>query len=376
MKNGFRIIDGDGHMQEPLDIWDKYVEKEYYDRRPIVVGHVGRILFEYGPCEAVPEGRLKPRPDSIFEDTPARYGRAFDEWWSLSSRLEAMDAEGIDVMVGFPTNGNVATSSDITDGKLQAALCRAYNNWARDYCSDSYDRVKYIAKVTSLDVDLAVEEIKRIGNQREVAAVVLPDPGAQRLWSTEEFDPLWAALCDYDLAACLHGGLADQVFFKPWRETGLAAVGHALGFPVDSMLAMGTIIFGGVLERFPKLRAGFYEANAGWLPWWLSRMDDHAVGRQGRFMYGFRLPLAPSEYFKRQCFVACDADEGALKPAVEYMNGANIVFNTDYPHPDAPMPGAVQTFLDADIPEDAKRKILRDNSVALYGDRVAAVATA
>ena len=92
-------------------------------------------------------------------------------------------------------------------------------------------------------------------------------------------------------------------------------------------------------------------------------------------MYGFTLPLAPSEYFKRQCSVACDADEGALKPVVEYLNGANIVFNTDYPHPDAPMPGAVQTFLDADIPEDAKRKILWDNSVALYGDRVAAKAT-
>lgn len=371
MKNGFRIIDGDGHMQEPMDMWEKYVEAAYRERMPKVIGHVGRTLFEYAPCEAFPEGRLKPRPDSIFDDCPARYGEAYDDWWSLSSRLKAMDAEGIDVMVGFPTNGGVATNSSITDGKLQAALCRAYNDWARDYCTDSHDRVKYIAKVTSLDVDLAIAEIRRVGNQPQVAAVVLPDPGAQRLWSTAEFDPLWATLCDYDLPASLHGGLADQNFFKPWRENGLAAVGHALGFPLDSMLAMGTMIFGGVLERFPKLRAGFYEANAGWLAWWLARMDDHAVGRQGRFMYGFSLPLSPSEYFKRQCFVACDADEGALRPVVEQMHGDNILFNTDYPHPDAPMPGAVDMFLKTDIPDSAKRKILWDNSIALYGDRVA-----
>ena len=68
MRNGYRVIDGDGHMQEPLDIWDKYVEKDYYDRRPLVSGHVARYLFEYEPCEAFPEGRKAPRPESVFAD--------------------------------------------------------------------------------------------------------------------------------------------------------------------------------------------------------------------------------------------------------------------------------------------------------------------
>jgi uncharacterized protein len=150
----------------------------------------------------------------------------------------------------------------------------------------------------------------------------------------------------------------------------MPALSHAIAFPVDAMLAMGTMIFGGVLERFPRLRVGFYEANAGWLGWWLSRLDDHLLGRQGRFMYGSHLPLAPSEYFRRQCFVAADADEAELGPVVDYTGGDNILFNSDYPHPDAPFPGSVDKFLLHAISDDAKRKILWDNSVALYGQRL------
>src|SRR5581483_11209902 len=118
MRNGFRVIDGDGHMQEPLDIWDKYVEKAFYDRRPLAIDHVGKVLFAYAPCEAYPKGRPKSRPDSLFDDFPQRYGEAYDSWWSMATRLEHMDQEGIDVMVGFPTNGNAATTLDIADPKL------------------------------------------------------------------------------------------------------------------------------------------------------------------------------------------------------------------------------------------------------------------
>ena len=80
--------------------------------------------------------------------------------------------------------------------------------------------------------------------------------------------------------------------------------------------------------------------------------------------------MKPSEYFLRQCSVSCDADEGTLSLAVEYLEGANIIFNTDYPHPDAPFPGAVDKLLEQPISEEAKRKILWDNSIDLYRDRI------
>lgn len=372
MRNGFRVIDGDGHMQEPMDIWDKYTESAYSDRVPKVVGHVGKTLFKYAPCEAFPEGSMQPRPESVFADCEDRYGDAFRSWWSLPTRLAHMDDEGVDIQVGFQTNGNAAISQNITDPDLQSALCRAYNDWATDFCRDSGRRVQAIGLISLLDVGQGIEEIKRIANRREIAAINIPDSAAeQRQWSSEEFDGLWSTLADQGLPACFHGGSAQTRLFRSLQGP-LASVSHAIGFPLDAMVSMGIMMFGSAMERHPNLRFGFYESNAGWLPFWLSRMDDHAVGRQGRFMYGNSLPLKPSEYFRRQCSLACDTDEGTLPFVAEFMDGDNLVFNTDYPHPDAPFPGSVEGILSRPLKDEHKRKILWDNSVNLYGERLIA----
>ena len=139
------------------------------------------------------------------------------------------------------------------------------------------------------------------------------------------------------------------------------------------MLSLGHLIYMGVLERFPKMRASFLEGNAGWVPWWLARLDDHAVAsrRQGMWFDAPVLPLAPSEYFRRQCFAACDGDEGSLA-GVTYLGWEdNIVWNTDYPHVDAPDPDkALPSLLAQPISDDAKKKILWDNAVKLYGERI------
>ncbi|MCH8088156.1 MAG: amidohydrolase [Chloroflexi bacterium] len=372
MRNGFKVIDGDGHMQEPLDLWEKYTEDAYRDRIPKISGHMGRVLFGYDPCEAFPEGRPIIYEDSVFADMEDRYGDAYRSWWSLPTRLQHMDQEGVDIQVCFPTNGAVATSSHIKDFKLQAALCRAYNDWAADFCQDSGGRVRFMAQFSLKDMDEAVKEVRRISPNPGTAGFMLMgfgDDGAGQHWSDQGFDVLWQLLQDRDLPAAFHGGGSQQTLFKSYTGN-LYAVSHAISFPVDCMLSIGDLVFGDVLERFPNMRCGFYEANAGWVPFWLARMDDHDVGRQGVFLQGHTMPLKPSEYFKRQCFVACDPDEGTLPFVVDYLDGDNIVFNTDYPHPDAPFPDSVDSFLGQPLSESAKGKILWDNSVALYGDRV------
>ena len=370
MKNGFRVIDADGHMQEPLDIWDNYIEKEYHGRRPLVSGHVARYLFNYHPCEAFPKGRVSPRPESVFADCPDRDGEAWETWWSLPARLVEIEKEGLDIQIGFHTNGTAALSPNIEDPNLQNALCRGYNNWARDYCSKSKGKVKFIGLVSIIDVNLAIAETERLSEIPECAAINLPDPGSSTNWADPQFNRFWETLSSLDLAASFHGGGSQTRWFRGYTETpGLASVSHAIAFPLDGMLSMGTLIFGNVLENFPKLRCSFLEGNAGWAPWWLARMDDHAIGRQSRFQYEKDVSMDPSNYFKRQCFIACDADEQTL-PFVANELGDNLIFNTDWPHPDAPIPGAVDMFLDQDFSDETKRSILWDNSIRLYGDRI------
>jgi predicted TIM-barrel fold metal-dependent hydrolase len=230
--------------------------------------------------------------------------------------------------------------------------------------------VQFIARLPR-NVNEAVKEIERTQGWSEVAAYGPPHPqGVGPEVVTETYDPLWRALVEADSAACFHGGGSQFSTYNNWRTAKLEPVSHALTCMVDGQLAMAGMIFGGVLDRHPNLRVAFYESNAAWVPAWLCKMDDHAVGRQSRFIEGHKPRSKPSEIFREQCFVACDADEGDLGHAVEFLDGGNIIFNTDYPHGDSPMPGAVGMFLDQPISDEAKRKILWDNSLKLYGSRV------
>lgn len=99
-------------------------------------------------------------------------------------------------------------------------------------------------------------------------------------------------------------------------------------------------------------------------------MGAFLAGSVGRPRFG---PSGYLCYRKRQVFVACDGDEFALPGVVSLIGSDNLLWNTDYPHPDAPDPNkALPDFLNQPIPEESKRKILWDNPARLYGERVAA----
>ena len=122
------------------------------------------------------------------------------------------------------------------------------------------------------------------------------------------------------------------------------------------------------------MRFACLEGNAGWLPFWLGRLDDHAVEgrRQAVFFDAPPLKMKPSDYFRRQGFVACDGDEAAVKAAVDLVGDDFVVWNTDYPHPDAPDPDkALDSFLAQPISDAAKKKILWDNPLKLFGKQMA-----
>src|SRR5262249_5949580 len=143
---------------------------------------------------------------------------------------------------------------------------------------------------------------------------------------------------------------------------------HALGFPCDNMTTLGHFIFTGILERFPKLRLAILESNAGWLPFWLGRMDDHTHGRNSVMGKSEKLQLHPSDYFIGQCRISCDRDVRAIKDGVDDLKGLYIVWIPDYARPDAIDPERALSVLDAQrISDDANRKILWGNAVKVFG---------
>ena len=155
--------------------------------------------------------------------------------------------------------------------------------------------------------------------------------------------------------------MADRFFNEPDKIWTMA---HVACHTVEQMYASLCVIMGGVLEKFPELRIAFLECNASWLPFWLWRMDEHYEHRHSQASK--YMSMRPSDYFKRQCYLAIDADEEPAKYSLDWTGDANFIFSTDYPHPDCKYPYATETFLNMPFSEESKRKILWDNCMKLY----------
>ena len=381
MYKGMKVMDADAHMHEPEYMWDRYVEAEYHDQVPKVAFMDGIIMVYEPDGRIIPKSDTQPRPSpGVYTEMEAKYGEAFRQWWSPEIRLSDMDRFGWDVQVCLPTgnNGNFAYRVALQDIKLGAAMCRAYNNWCRDYCSVDSSRLKFTSVLPGGDVEEMVKEARR--SVEELGAVSVRNPLlAKGKWLHDPaMDPVWQLAGDLDFPISAHGEYRQRRF-QPFADIkydpnggAMEGLDHALGFPLDNMTTMGHFIFAGILERFPNLRLAVLESNAGWLPFWLGRMDEHTHGRNSMFFNAERLPMTPTEYFYRQIYVACDGDERSLKYTVDATNGGeNIVWNTDYPHPDAPNPETALPEFDAQpISDEAKRKILWDSAVKMYGPRI------
>ena len=384
MWKGFRVIDADAHMQEPYDLWSEFMEPEFYDRRPIVNDYENKQFFHYSPCEIFPEGTGRGgaggdrgrRPPKVTQRNREKFGDAYDATWSAESRLKDMDRYGWDKMVLIPGTGAGPVRAEGKDQDLVWAVTRAYNNWSLDFASADPSRLKMVvATPNQHDIEGLLAEVRRC-LEKGAITVQMPMAMKGKHWHDPEYAGLWELAIEHDAPVSFHGVPSGRPHSSARHGDGggvIVALDHAVGFPFENMISMGHLIYTGILERHPMLRVSFLEGSAGWLPFWLGRMDDHAVPghRQEVFFDAPTLPLKPSEYFFRQGFVACDGDEAALKGAVDLSGDDHIVWNTDYPHADAPDPDkAIPSLLDQPISEESKKKILWDNPIRLYGQKI------
>ena len=179
MINGFKVIDADAHMQEPLDVWDKYVEPEFYDRRPIIKSHRYRLMFDYEDSElypAQPEGKDQMgrlRPTEILERQPIKYGEAYEEWWSPESRLRDMEKYGWDRMVCIPGTGAQPLKLEGKDPALMWALTRAYHNWSHDFCQADPSKLKMVAQIPPYDMENTLIEMRRAVEELGAVTVMM-----------------------------------------------------------------------------------------------------------------------------------------------------------------------------------------------------------
>lgn len=131
-------------------------------------------------------------------------------------------------------------------------------------------------------------------------------------------------------------------------------------------MALLALIEGGVLERHPKLRVGFLEAGCGWLPYWLWRLDEEY--KQLAWEVADNVKMKPSEYFRRQCFVAIEPEEPYLEQIIQYIGSDNLLFGSDYPHVDHDLSMSEKAVsLEERLSKKTVQKLLWDNPARFYG---------
>ncbi len=389
-REGYLVLDSDLHMMEPDDLWARYMDAPHNANPPRFFGSQQQSLkpstedkgnadrirgmevqglaipaFAKSSGAAASSRELRRRSRARHPHFNVARARGFD----AVSTLTAMDIEGIDVAVMYGTRGRQILCHDDLKPDYAAALARAYNNWAYDFCKEDPQRLKFAAQISMHDIGMAVEETRRcVRDLGAVAVIGCPNPVNGQHLHDEACEPLWNELERLNVPIGFHptgnSSLRDDAGRRYVGHANFHPIAHAIRNPVELMGAVASMTTGGILERHPKLRCAFLEGTAGWVHWWLWRLDDHWE----KFGPGceFQLGMLPSEYFKRQCYIALDVDE---EPAVEVINKMGpdyFVVSSDYPHADGAFPEAIQQFLGLPLNDEQRRKILWDNCAKLY----------
>ena len=368
-KDGFLIFDSDMHIMEPPDLWQRYIDERYKSAAPVGITseNVRDLRISWPDLAAVADGTGATginRKGHNYEKNQVLYKEHSSRGWDSYCQLEAMEAEGIDVAVMFPSRGlSVLTRPDIDPG-LGAAIARAYNDWMYDFCSVDPNRMFGAGMISVYDINDAVAETRRAVKELGFKAVfVRSNVIVGKNWHDPYFEPLWDTLEELDVPIGFHeasGSMSKQA----GEHFDNFMLRRVYAQPFEQMMGLGSFVGGGVLERHPNLRAAFLEANCAWLPWLLWRIEEMHELELDAYMP--ELTESPIELFKRQCWVSIEPDEGPARYALDYIGNDQVVFSTDYPHGDSRYPNAVNAFLELDISDEDKRKILWDNCARFY----------
>ncbi len=369
-KSGFKIIDAEMHVMEPVDLWDQYIDPAFKSRAPRRLNERRwdiRTVVEGEVMAQIPGGDWPALSDAEEHAMAERYAEEIERDFDPASQVLAMDKEGLDLAVLYPTSGMYAIAFETMQPDFAAAICRAYNDWLYDYIQAADpQRLFGAAAVSPHDVDTAVIETRRAVAELGMKAIFLrPNLFNDRAWHDPYYDPLWMTCQELNVPVGFHETTGSRMKAAGADRFNSLGIAHISTHSVEQMLVCMDIIMGGVMARFPHLRFAFLEGQCGWLPFWLDRMDDHHKWR-APFGEMEHLPLLPSEYFQRQGFCAVECDEEFVTHVVDAIGSDCLVTTTDYPHGDSKYPDAMNRFLNLKLSQASKQKILWDNTVRLY----------
>ena len=369
-----RIISADSHSEEPDELYDR-LSPELRARRPHTEVINGRRY-------SIAEGRAPTPlelPGELTEEDKRREFRAGGDVGfgtnraggiDIPLRLADQEEDGISAEIIYPQGFMRTVFSP--DPEYQNAFARLYNDFYAEVFFSYADRFVPSAAIPLADINAAVEEARRVA-KLGYRSLSIPVSRPPLPYDRADYEPFWEAVVELGIPMSLHvftksESTKDDEPTDTGEDNGSRGEiisGMVLGM-AEAMSPLTMLVGSGALEHHPNLKFVLVECGIGWLAWVLQTMDTVAE-RQHMWMEP-RLPMRPSEYFKRQGYITFQDDEVGLHNRV-FTGVDSLMWGSDYPHDEGTFPHSQEVIEKTfkDIPEEDKRKIVYENAAKLYG---------
>ena len=325
-----KVFSGDSHIREPYDLWWKTIGNRLGDRTPRIVheyeGVSGDFFFTGGRICKVITTNVADKDDATA-DLFVRAG------YEPDARLEFQDRADVAGEIIFPSVFSPIMQAGV--GDVVHAAAAVYNDWLWDFCSRAPDRLIGMAAVPMYDIDLAIAELER-GRRKGLRGALINTvaPDGCPAYKDPAYDPFWAAAQDLDIPIILHivtGRVLDPIVYAITEEEhregsqGVFDMWNELHGAVAN-----EFIFGGILDRFPKLKLIDAEYEISWLPHFMFRLDQMQRDFTGLLDLP-KLEHAASDYVKHRMWHGMTDDPYGLD-TIRHVGASQVMWGSDFPH--------------------------------------------
>ena len=386
------IVDLDAHVVEPPDVWSSRLPAKYRDIGPRIEYHPsGHPVLVGGGYIEEPGTEGDPVAWWFYEDhrysvkrliAAAGYpadditmaGITYDQMrpgcWQPAARVADMGLNGVEAQLAFPNYPRFCGQLFLRgkDPELARLCVEAYNDWmVEEWCGSSGGRLIPLCLVPLWDPVLAAAEVRRNATRgvRAVAFSELPTYlGLPSIFSGA-WEPFFDACEETGTVVCMHIGSGTRT--PHTSDDAPDAVDATIIF-ANSIASMTDFLLSGLLHRRPGLKLLYAEAQIGWIPYLLERVDDVWETHRGWSESKRYCPERPSTYYYRQVSSCFFKDPVGIE-LIDRVGVDNITFETDYPHQDGTWPHSREAAADqfGGLDDKTIRKIARGNAIALLG---------
>ena len=358
-------ISADSHITEPGNCYTDHIDPSFRDRAPHIAHDekYGDVYVVEGMEKTIPMGLVAAagRDPSTLSMKGGKFEDLHRSGWDATHRLADQDRDGIGAEIIYPTVGMVLCNHPDFDYKR--ACFAAYNRWLEEYCAVAPDRLYGMAQIAMASVAEGIEELRK-AHEMGFRGVMMPGNPQHEDYHHLDYTPFYEAAVDLKMPLSFHILTSSSDHIGGQRGPRINAFAAIIRGCQD---IIGTFIFGGVFERHPDLKLVCVEADAGWVPHYMYRMD-HAYKRHRYWMKCDEMQRLPSEYFKENVYLTFQDDWTAF----EFRNACNVrrlMWANDFPHSDSTWPWSQEMLAEHTVDLTAQERdwILHDNVAELYG---------